>query len=336
MRQQKLVSIITPCYNGEAFVERFFKNILEQTYRHIEVIFVDDGSTDDTGKIAQKYISKFEENGMKLCYIYQENQGQAAAMNQGLPIFHGEYLMWTDSDDILHPQNVEKKVAYLEQHSDVGIVMCQGKKVLDTNLGKKVEEYYRKEPKGEDHFFEDLIISKNVVFTPGIYMVRRKVVLEAFPDRKILVNQYGQNLQMLIPMAYIAKCGYIKEDLFSYVIRNNSHSNTIHTSIHDVLERDKGHETVILQLLDMLLIKNEGEKKKYKDMVHEKYLRTQFDAAYWFHDKKMLKKKYAELKKQGVVQKRDTLIYFAGCYKIIDFCYSVFRAMKKWNYNQNA
>ena len=92
--------------------------------------------------------------------------------------------MWTDSDDLLDRQNVDKKVNYMENHLDVGIVMCRGRKVLETNLNHKIEEYFRIPPKEKDDFFEDLLVSKNVVFTPGIYMVRRSVIEKAFPDRK--------------------------------------------------------------------------------------------------------------------------------------------------------
>ena len=76
---EKKVSIITPCFNGEGFVERYLNSILNQTYKNIELIFINDGSTDRTEKVVKSYIIKFEEKGMKLIYIYQENAGQAAA-----------------------------------------------------------------------------------------------------------------------------------------------------------------------------------------------------------------------------------------------------------------
>src|SRR5699024_1989875 len=141
MNYNRLVSIITPCYNGEKFVERFFENILDQTYKNIELIFVNDCSYYKTEEIAMSYIPKFEAVGKRLIYIYQKNAGQAAAINKGLPIFKGDYLMWTDSYDLLDRQNVDKKVNYMENHLDVGIVMCRGRKVLETNLNHKIEEY---------------------------------------------------------------------------------------------------------------------------------------------------------------------------------------------------
>lgn len=332
MKDNKLVSIITPCYNGESFAERFFENILNQTYPNIELIFINDGSFDRTEEIAKSYISKFEKRGKKLRYIYQENAGQAAAINKGLPIFQGEYLMWTDSDDLLDLRNVEKKVCYMEKHPDVGIVMCQGKKVLETDLNRKVDEYFRVPPKGEDHFFEDLLVSKNVIFTPGIYMVRRSVVLRAFPERQILESRIGQNFQMLLPIAYVAKCGYINEDLFSYVIRHDSHSNEIN-GMKACMKRDREHEKVVLKLIDIIQPEN---KEKYIDMVHSKYMRSQMDAAYLYRNKKVLIEKYKQLKINGYAGKRDTLIYLAGRFKIVDFFYMIFKIIKKWRYYLQA
>lgn len=332
MSNGKLVSVITPCYNGEKFVKRFFENILAQTYQNIELIFINDGSSDKTEEIAKSYIPKFEKNGRILHYIYQNNAGQAAAINKGLPIFRGEYMMWTDADDLLNEQNIEKKVKYMEQNPDVGIVMCRGKKVSETDLNAKLEEYYRLPPKGEDKFFEDLLISKNVVFTPGIYMVRRNVVLRAFPERHILESRIGQNFQLLLPMAYIAKCGYINEDLFSYVIRCDSHSNEI-KDMEDAMKRDKEHEKVVLKLLDIIQPEN---KKMYVHMVRSKYMRAQMDAAYLYKDKNVLKEKYYQLKANGVATKRDTLIYLAGRFKVVDLCYSVFKFFKKRIHNKMA
>ena len=74
---KELVSIITPCYNGEKHVHRLLESVLNQTYTNIELILVDDGSTDETKKIVLSYQEKFTEKKLKLNYIYQENKGLA-------------------------------------------------------------------------------------------------------------------------------------------------------------------------------------------------------------------------------------------------------------------
>lgn len=321
--EKKLVSIISPCYNGEAFVSRFFENILEQTYPRIELIFINDGSADKTEAIAKSYEEKFEQKGYELVYIYQENAGQAAAVNKGLKIFRGDYFMWTDSDDLLHKDNIEKKVAFLEAHEDIDYVMCRGRVVKENALDVKVGELKRVQPQGEDNMFLDLIVEKNVVFTPGVYLVRREAFLTVNPERDINESRVGQNWQILLPLAYSRKCGYIKEELFSYIIREDSHSRQEKTLVQ-VLEKLKNHNDLLIEILTEMGL----EHSEYRKILDAKYIRKQFDNAYFYHDKKLLTKKYQELQSNGGVSKRDTLIYYAGKYKLVDVGYKLFRKVK--------
>ena len=73
--KQPLVSIITPCYNGEPYLDQYFDSILKQTYQHLELIFVDDGSTDRTSEIAENYREKLEDRGIRYILLKQENRG---------------------------------------------------------------------------------------------------------------------------------------------------------------------------------------------------------------------------------------------------------------------
>ena len=321
----KCVSIITPCYNGEEFAERFFENILEQTYKNIELIFVNDGSTDRTEEIAESYINRFEQEGMKLIYIYQDNAGQAAAVNKGLEIFTGEYLMWTDSDDILDKDNVEKKVKFLEENPEYGFAMCRGRVVIEDNLDIKVDELKRIPPASEDTFFRDMILEKNVVFTPGVYMARTEAVLKAIPSRHIYESRVGQNWQMLLPLSYYFKCGYMKEELFSYVIRSDSHSRQ-EKSLDQVLDKLRQHNDTLTVILNEMGLSD----SEYAKMLKDKLIRKEFDNAYHYKNRVLLEEKYSELKQLGKASKRDTLIYWAGKNKLIDVLYSIFKSAKRW------
>ena len=77
-----LVSIITPCYNVEKTIKKYLESILNQTYKNLELIFIDDGSTDETEKIIKEYINEFEQNKIKVKYVYQENAGFSAGQTQ--------------------------------------------------------------------------------------------------------------------------------------------------------------------------------------------------------------------------------------------------------------
>ena len=86
-----LVSIITPCYNGAKYLNRFFDSLLQQTYSNIEVIIVNDGSIDETEEIILEHKEALLNKGYLFKYIKQENAGPAAAINAGLHVFTGDY-----------------------------------------------------------------------------------------------------------------------------------------------------------------------------------------------------------------------------------------------------
>ena len=97
---KSLISVIVPCFNAEKYIERCLDSILKQTYRNIEVIVVDDGSTDDSAARI-KEISKLD-NRVK--YVYQKNAGVSAARNRGLDEAKGDKITFVDSDDTISPE----------------------------------------------------------------------------------------------------------------------------------------------------------------------------------------------------------------------------------------
>ena len=108
-----LVSIITPCYNVEKTIKKYLESILNQTYKNLELIFIDDGSTDETEKIIKEYINEFEQNKIKVKYVYQENAGLGGAINTGLKLVTGGFLCWADPDDFFMPESIEKRLNIL-------------------------------------------------------------------------------------------------------------------------------------------------------------------------------------------------------------------------------
>lgn len=109
-----LVSIIIPSFNHEKFVGATIESVLEQTYPCIELIVIDDGSSDDTLKVVRKY--EQSSHGMRV--IAQENQGLSQTLNNALKHAHGEYVAFIASDDVMHPEKTEKQVAFLDAHPE--------------------------------------------------------------------------------------------------------------------------------------------------------------------------------------------------------------------------
>lgn len=99
----ELVSIIIPAYNVANYIHRGIESVINQSYRNIELIIVDDGSTDDTGLIIEAYAQKDH----RIQYIHQPNRGVSSARNLGLSLIKGEYILFLDSDDWLEKDTVE-------------------------------------------------------------------------------------------------------------------------------------------------------------------------------------------------------------------------------------
>jgi glycosyltransferase involved in cell wall biosynthesis len=105
---EPLVSIIINNYNYDRFLKAAIDSALEQTYRQTEVIVVDDGSTDDSRKIIESY-------GDRVIPVFKPNGGQASAFNTGIETARGDIICFLDSDDIFHPDKIEKCVALLRE-----------------------------------------------------------------------------------------------------------------------------------------------------------------------------------------------------------------------------
>lgn len=252
-----LVSIMTPCYNGEKFVGRYLDSVLAQTYDNIEVVIVDDGSTDKTAEIIKSYIPKFESKNYKLVYVYQENGGAASALNRAIPILNGDFISWFDSDDILLPQSTEKRVKFLQENPQYDFCMCQMLEVQEDDLSKVTKIWKRTPPPDRDNFFIDLLLEQNIIF-PNVYIVRREAFFKAHPTKKIFPSRQGQNWQLLLPLAYRCKYGYINEPLCIYVIRENSHYHSPRT-LQQQVQRHTDFIDLLTATIKPLNVPNETE-----------------------------------------------------------------------------
>ena len=113
-----LLSIVTPVYNVESFLDRSVQSILSQSYRDIELILIDDGSTDGSSSLCDELAKK----DSRVKVIHKENGGVSTARNVGLEIASGEYLTFVDPDDFLVPDTYLANMEYLISHKDVDIL----------------------------------------------------------------------------------------------------------------------------------------------------------------------------------------------------------------------
>ncbi len=115
---KSLVSVIITTFNRADYIKYSIESVLEQAYKHFELIIVDDGSTDNTVDIVKSY------NDKRIRYFYQTNLGQNFARNYGLQVSKGKYAAFLDSDDVWENNKLEKQVEILDKHADIGLVYC--------------------------------------------------------------------------------------------------------------------------------------------------------------------------------------------------------------------
>ena len=136
MNNSSLVSVIIPVYNCERYIAEAIQSVLSQTYRALEVIIVDDGSTDKSASIVKSFDSSIR-------YYYQPNRGQAVAMNQGINLAHGDYLAFLDADDLWTKNKTMLQMQAFKVHPAVDIVSGHIKQFfspeLDENFTKKIK-----------------------------------------------------------------------------------------------------------------------------------------------------------------------------------------------------
>ena len=126
MKKNKLISVIVPVYQVELYVRKCLDSIIEQEYENLEIILIDDGSTDGSSQICDDYKSKDK----RIKVIHRENGGLSSARNAGIDIANGEYIAFIDSDDWVDPKYIEKLYSVCEIY-DCDIAQCSYENVIN-------------------------------------------------------------------------------------------------------------------------------------------------------------------------------------------------------------
>ena len=119
-----MVSVIVPVYNSEKTLADCVRSILAQTYRDFELLLIDDGSKDGSGKLCDELRTECEKQGVICRVIHKENGGVSSARNCGMENASGEYFVCVDSDDVIEPCYLEDLVRTKEEHPELGHVLC--------------------------------------------------------------------------------------------------------------------------------------------------------------------------------------------------------------------
>lgn len=131
-----MVSVIIPTYNRAGIIKKSIDSVLSQTYDDLELIIVDDGSTDETKEL----ISSYKDNRIKY-YSYMSNKGVVYARNYGMKMASGDYIAFQDSDDIWHKDKLEKQIKAMEKDDSVGFCYSRMQYTLDSNSRIVLPQY---------------------------------------------------------------------------------------------------------------------------------------------------------------------------------------------------
>jgi glycosyltransferase involved in cell wall biosynthesis len=160
-----LVSVVIPSYNRAQYIAETIESVLAQTYPNIEVIVIDDGSTDDTAKVVERFAHQIR-------YVIQENSERGASRNHGLRLATGEYIAFLDSDDLWLPRMAEQCVDYLEARPDVGVVYADAMQIDDR--GNELRVLRVRGPSGQ---VTDSLLERTFIFMAA-HLVRTSAVRE--------------------------------------------------------------------------------------------------------------------------------------------------------------
>jgi glycosyltransferase involved in cell wall biosynthesis len=160
MTSAPTVSVVMPAFNAARFLDEAVCSILDQTFRDFEFIIIDDGSTDDTTHILEKYVKI--DNRVKM--FRQANEGMIPALNRGCRLARGHFIARMDADDISLPHRIERQVEFLEGHPEIGIVGTWASRI-DENGSVIGEWCLSPNPKvlKWNHFFNACVIHPTVL-----------------------------------------------------------------------------------------------------------------------------------------------------------------------------
>lgn len=210
-------SVIIPAYNAEKYIKKCINSVLCQEYNDIEIIVINDGSSDNTGEICKE----FEKKNANVLYFSQENMGQSVARNIGIKHATGDYIIFLDADDYMSVGSIEKICSKLEEECFDAITFNVGRY---DEYGKKIENIT---PKGIDEKLYlsgyDYIIKYGytVPVVAWMWILRREFILEN--NFSFMEGRLCEDVEWTAKwFPYAKKIGYINAELYCQVLASGS------------------------------------------------------------------------------------------------------------------
>lgn len=255
------VSIIVPVYNTQKYIEKCLNSLLNQTFKDVEIILVNDGSKDNSETIIKKYIENFAD---KIKYISKENEGLSKARNDGAKLATGEYIMFVDSDDYIANDLIENLKQYMDRKIDLIKYKLLTVDENDIEINK-VDGPVFEEVKGEKAF-EILRTTDLMLEVACVYLYRRefwnKHKFEFTP--KLYHEDFG-----LIPLVLVQANSVVSTKNYGYYYLQTNNSITRNT---DYTKSIKRANDVLIHYDNMIgVLKKSNLTKKTEEILKEYY-----------------------------------------------------------------
>ena len=248
-----LVSVVIPVYNSEKFLEECLDSILTQTYQNIEIIAVDDGSTDSSPDILERYSDKIN-------IISQKNQGLASALNLGISKMKGDWFKWFSPDDVMHSNTIKTLIDETKNHSD-NIILYSNWNIID-DTGNTLREFHESNYNELSEFDFNLRlldgqqINVNTTLIPAIFL--KKYSIRELDDPVAIDYDFFLRSALL----HDVKFHLISQPLVNYRIHSAQLS---HKNISKTLNYiSKIKDEILMKLDEPLRIKYNHGLEQYK------------------------------------------------------------------------
>ncbi|KAB0666491.1 glycosyltransferase [Oryzomonas japonica] len=223
MSYQPLVSVVMPAYNASEFIAEAIKSVLSQTYQHLELIVIDDGSVDNTGEIVSEFVEKYKPT---IRYQYQDNSGRpACARNKGIILARGEWIAFLDSDDYWINGHLQQLIEKAKIDKEVALVY--GSKIwVDQNGNEYPPEYQPRYEMPEGWIFAEMF-KNNLMCTSSLLVKRSKLFdVDLFNESKSL--KVAEDYDLCLKISATSKVASLPE--LKYYYRRHNTNTTLDNS----------------------------------------------------------------------------------------------------------
>ena len=211
-KNRPLVSVVIPCYNHEGFVQKSIQSVIDQTYENIELIIIDDGSSDNSVKKIQELVSICEKRFTTFEFRHRQNIGLSRTLNEGLTWCKGDFISLLASDDFYHNDKISIQIRYLLENKNTMFVVSHAYVVDDVNetLSKQTQAYNLN--LNDVITFDDIFTFKTHLPITGLYKTELiKDIVNGF-DPSITAEDYD----IYLKIAQHTQIDVISERLYYY------------------------------------------------------------------------------------------------------------------------